>query len=342
MVFRTSNAGLHRAVASAWRVVHYAFHDWTREMTSPRRFVTIAGLVLQGYAFYALFTRSLVWPLIWPRGPALYVGIGLLYMLGYWITNVMLTSEFVRKTQLESDLIAAQQIQRTLQPDKVEQLSGYQLESYYKPFRGVGGDYFDVIGLGDSRTLFALADVSGKGMPAALLASNIQALVRSIADTEADLPTLANRINRHLIRYTPRDRFATAVFILLSPDSGELVYVNAGHNPPMLCGSGSTRFLEATGLPVGLFPSAEYEARVTTMHPGDLLLIFTDGLPDSVFGESPESRLREVLTGEPRSSLANLEGLVDPTLNQDDITILILKRAAIEARDDTNILSAGG
>jgi serine phosphatase RsbU (regulator of sigma subunit) len=76
------------------------------------------------------------------------------------------------------------------------------------------------------------------------------------------------------------------------------------------------------------------------MHPGDLLLIFTDGLPDSVFGESPESRLREVLTGEPRSSLANLEGLVDPTLNQDDITILILKRAAIEASDDTN--SAGG
>ena len=342
MPFRARKLALDRTVGSIQRVVRYASYDWTREMTSARRFVTMTGIVMQGYAFYALWTRSLVWPILWPSGPALYVSIWLLYMVGYCTTNAMLTSEFVRKTQLESDVIAAQQIQRTLQPDKIDQVIGYQLESYYKPFRGVGGDYFDVIDLAGNRTLLALADVSGKGMPAALLASNIQALVRSIADTEPNLPTLANRINRHLSRYTPSDRFATAMFIVLTWDSGELMYVNAGHNPPMICGSESTRFLEATGLPVGLFPSVKYEARAATMHPGNILLAFTDGLPDSVSGESPEGRLRDALTDDPRSSLANLKRLVDPALNEDDITILLVKRAAPERFGDTSILSASG
>ena len=301
-------------------------------MTPQRRLITMTGIVLQGWAFWALLSRSLIWPVIWPRGPALYASAWVLYILGYFITNVMLTSEFVRKTQLESDLIAAQQIQRTLQPERIEEPVGYELETYYKPFRGVGGDYFDVIGMQGDRVLFALADVSGKGMPAALLASNIQALVRSIAGTEPDLAALAKHINRHLVRYTPRDRFATAVFILLTPESGQVAYVNAGHNAPMISGSGSTRILEATGLPLGLFASTEYEVRAATMQPGDLLLIFTDGLPDSISGEDPGRRLRDALTSEPGGSLANLKRLVDPVLSEDDITILLVKRAAADAR----------
>jgi phosphoserine phosphatase RsbU/P len=99
----------------------------------------------------------------------------------------MLTSEFVRKTQLETDQIAARQIQQTLQPGKLEELLGYEVQAFYKPLREVGGDYFDVIELPANRTLFALADVSGKGIPAALLAANIQALVRSIASVESTL-----------------------------------------------------------------------------------------------------------------------------------------------------------
>jgi len=90
----------------------------------------------------------------------------------------MLTSELIRKTQLEADEKAAQGIQRMLHPDALEQRPGYQIEAFYRPFRAVGGGYFDVIDLPENRTLFALADVSGKGMAAALLASNNQALVR--------------------------------------------------------------------------------------------------------------------------------------------------------------------
>lgn len=231
MPSRIRQPGLDKSAGPFRRVFQYAFYDWTREMPKSKRLITWAGILIQGYAIYAGLTRSLIWPLMWPKPLFLYPAALLLYYLGYALMNAMLTSEFVRKTQLESDQIAAQQIQRTLQPEKLDELPGYQVETFYKPFRDVGGDYFDVIELPNDRTLFAVADVSGKGMPAALLAANIQALVRSIANVEADPLALARLINRHLSRYTPSDRFATAVFVVLCRDSGEVTYVMQGTTP---------------------------------------------------------------------------------------------------------------
>jgi serine phosphatase RsbU (regulator of sigma subunit) len=309
------------------RTLQYAFYDWTREMPRSKRLATWAGILLQGYAIYALWSRSLVWPWIWPQGPLLYVCVYVLYALGTGLMNLMLTSEFVRKTQLEADQIAAQQIQQTLQPAKLEELPGYEVEAFYKPFRQVGGDYFDVITLPGNRTLFAVADVSGKGMPAALLAANIQALVRSIAHVDADPLALATQINQHLSRYTPSDRFATAVFIVLSRESGELNYVNAGHNAPMVFCGGSTTTLEPTGMPLGLFPDAEHAVRTANLGPGGMLLLFTDGLTDSIPGKNPEKRLWDVLGDGSGGTMARLKGLVDAKFNEDDVTILLVKRA---------------
>ncbi len=297
-------------------------------MPRSKRIITWAGILIQGYAVYALWARSLVWPVMWPQGLLLYSSVFVLYALGGGIMNGMLTSEFVRKTQLEADQIAAQQIQRTLHPKEVKKLPGYEVETFYKPFRDVGGDYFDVIELAGNRTLFAVADVSGKGMPAALLAANIQALVRSIANIEVDPLALARQINRHLSRYTPSDRFATAVFVVLSRDSGELAYVNAGHNAPIVFGSGSTTALEATGMPLGLFPEAAYEARTALLFPGGALLLFTDGLTDSIPGKNPEDRLRDALADSSGRSMSLLKSLVDPRFNEDDVTILLVKRDA--------------
>ena len=205
------------------------------------------------------------------------------------------------------------------------------METYYKPFRDVGGDYFDVIELPSKRTLFAVADVSGKGMPAALLAANIQALVRSSANVEPDPLALARQINKHLSRYTPTDRFATAVFIMLSRDSGELAYVNAGHNAPILFCSGSTTVLESTGIPLGLFAEAEYEVATAVIPPAGSLLIFTDGLTDSIVAMNPADRLREALADNSGRTMSLLESLVDPKLNADDVTILLLKRSPYHA-----------
>jgi stage II sporulation SpoE-like protein len=264
-----------RALQYVHSALYYSYYDWTREMPRSKRVITWVGILMQGYAIYSFWARSLVWPLMWPKGIALYASAWLLYIVGASLMNGMLTSEFFRKTQLEADQIAARQIQQTLQPEKLEVLPGYQLEAFYRPFRDVGGDYFDVIVLPDDRTLFAVADVSGKGMPAALLAANIQALVRSISNVHADPLALARQINKHLSRYTPVDRFATAVFIVLDRDSGELTYVNAGHNAPIVFSSGSTKLLEATGMPLGLFAEAEYEACTAVIDPGGALLFTT-------------------------------------------------------------------
>jgi sigma-B regulation protein RsbU (phosphoserine phosphatase) len=165
-------------------------------------------------------------------------------------------------------------------------------------------------------------------MPAALLAANIQALVRTLANVEGNPDTLARQINRHLSRYTPSERFATSVFVVLSRDSGELTYVNAGHNPPIVTGSGSTTFLKATGMPLGLFTDAEYELGTGIIRPGGALLLFTDGLTDSIPGRNPEDRLRGALTDNPEVTLAMLQSLVDPRINEDDVTILLVKRTA--------------
>jgi serine phosphatase RsbU (regulator of sigma subunit) len=308
------------------RGLHYAFYDWTREMPKQRRVLVWTGILIQGYAIYAGFSRSLIWPLIWPTGPSLLASVWLLYVLGGTVINAMLTWELKRKTQLESDQIAARQIQQTLQPGYIEQFPGYQVETFYQPFRDVGGDYFDVIDLPGDRTLFALADVSGKGMPAALLSANIQALVRTIANVSPDPLTLARQISAHLNRYTPSDRYATAVFLILSHQSGELTYVNAGHNPPLLSAGDSVISLAATGLPLGLMRGSEYASGSTALPEGGSLLLFTDGLTDGISGDDPEGRLRAVMLGRPAEIMPRLKALLQPRLNQDDVTILLVRR----------------
>jgi len=305
-------------------------------MPRSKRFVAFAAVFFQGYAFYALLTRSLIWPWIWPREQVLYICVWLFYMLGYCVLNVTLTSEFVRKTQLESDVIAARQIQQTLQPTTYPKFAGYEIETFYKPFREVGGDYFDVIELPENRILFAVADVSGKGMPAALLAANIQALVRSIANLTYDPFAFALQINKHLSRYTPRDRFATALFIVLSRDSGELTYLNAGHNPPIVSSLCSTQFLDATGIPLGLFADAEYKTETAALARGGALLLFTDGLTDSIAGDRPEECLRDVMADSSRATMSNIRSLVNPRFNEDDVTVLLIKRTADSACDESN------
>src|SRR5208283_4866083 len=323
-----SSAGpFRRALQYAYSALYYSYYDWTREMPRYKRVITWIGILMQGYAIYCFWARSLVWPLMWPKGFPLYASAWLIYIVGASLMNGMLTSEFFRKTQLEADQIAARQIQQTLHPEKLDELPGYEVETLYKPFRDVGGDYFDVIELPGNRTLFAVADVSGKGMPAALLAANIQALVRSIANVEPDPLALARQINKHLSRYTPVDRFATAVFVVLNRDSGELTYVNAGHNAPIVFCSGSTTLLEATGMPLGLFADTEYEARTAVIPRGGALLLFTDGLTDSIQGTDPANRLRDALADSSGGTMSNLKSLVDPKFNEDDVTILLVKRS---------------
>src|SRR5215469_2786282 len=305
-----------------------AFYDFTREMSRPKRIITWAAILIQGYTIYALVTRSFAWPIMWPSTGIVFAVAIVLFYSAYTVMNGMLASELVRKTQLESDQSAARKIQQTLIPQKLEPLASYEVETYYRPFRDVGGDYFDVIALPESQTLIALADVSGKGMAAALLSANIQALVRSISSTGAEPVMLVKQINQHLCRHTPSGFFATAVFLLLNRDSGELTYVNAGHNAPIIFADGVIKSLEATGMPVGLFPDAEYEVRTALLNPGDSLLLFTDGLTDSIANDDPELQVQEILEAgtDLKKRMWQLRSLMEARLNRDDVTILLVAR----------------
>lgn len=247
--------------------------------------------------------------------------------------NGLLASELVRKTQLESDQTAARKIQQTLIPRELEPLQNYEIETYYQPFREIGGDYFDVIAISEVHTLIALADVSGKGIAAALLSANIQALVRSMSSAGAEPLALAKQINQHLCRHTPSGFFATAVFFLLKRDTGELRYVNAGHNAPIIFGDGVIKLLEATGLPLGLFTDTEYEARTAPLGPGDLLLLFTDGLTDSIADVDSEARMQTMLKGEKdiKKAIGKLRSLMDTKLIHDDVTIMLVARLPLSS-----------
>jgi len=310
------------------RGFHFAFYDFTREMSRGKRIVAWAAILVQGYAIYALATRSFVWPILWPSARTVFIVAIVVFYSAYTVMQGLLASELVRKTQLESDQTAARKIQRTLIPEKLEPIESYEIETYYQPFRDVGGDYFDVISLPEGRTLVALADVSGKGMAAALLSANIQALVRSMSNAGAEPLALAKQINQHLCRHTPSDFFATAVFLLLHRDSGEVTYVNAGHNAPVVFANGMIQCLEATGVPLGLFPEANYEARNAPLDPGNSVLLFTDGLTDSMAADDPEVRVHAMLQGggDMKQTMLKLRSLMEARLTRDDVTIVLVAR----------------
>src|SRR5215469_5236720 len=328
MFLRSITAKVRHWPAFVSRGLKFAFSDFTREMSRTKRIITWAAILVQGYAIYALITRSFIWPIIWPRPRIVYILGFVLFYSAYTVMNGLLASDLVRKTQLESDQAAARKIQQTLIPQKLEPLPSYEIETYYQPFRDVGGDYFDVIDLPESQTLIALADVSGKGMAAALLSANIQALVRSMSSAGAGPRALAKQINQHLCRHTPSGFFATAVFLLLNRDSGELTYVNAGHNAPIIFAGGVTKSLGATGIPLGLFTDADYEARTASLDPGHSVLLFTDGLTDSIAADDPELRVHAMLQAriDVKEMMLKLRSLIEAKLNLDDVTIVLLAR----------------
>jgi sigma-B regulation protein RsbU (phosphoserine phosphatase) len=196
--------------------------------------------------------------------------------------------------------------------------------------------------VGDRRLGIALADVSGKGIAAALIMSLVQASLRILAsDGKASLPELAARINDFLYRTTPGNKYATFFYAQLDTERRQLRYVNAGHNPPLLVreggdGAREIRELTAGGAVVGMLPGLSYEEATIDLHPGDVLLAFTDGVSeahdpgDEEFGED---RLKDVLRGAAHLPAAGIAATVSSALTDwirdaeqfDDLTFIVMK-----------------
>jgi len=216
------------------------------------------------------------------------------------LENERLFHEEVIKKQLESELNLALEIQRNLLPKETPILNGYQLAGISLPSRQVGGDYYDFIKLDDNRLLIAIADVSGKGMPASLLMANLQAALRVLSPLSLNLKELVSRLNTIVYQNTSAEKFVTFFCGILDISNNEFEYVNAGHNPPyILRKDNSIEELKEGGMILGFMDSGlEYSKGIAKIYEGDSILMFTDGVTEAMndkHEEFDENRVKEFL-----------------------------------------------
>ncbi|PID80703.1 hypothetical protein CSB20_06175 [bacterium DOLZORAL124_64_63] len=192
------------------------------------------------------------------------------------------TDSLVREN-LEEEMAMARNIQQRLLPGEVPQAPGWLLAGANHPSLHVSGDYFDYLKLKGGQHGFVIADVSGKGMPASLLASNVQASLRALAGVMDDPGQLLSAVNEALHASTDDEKFATAFLAVLAPDGRGLRYASAGHNPPLVLRTdGSAEWLKPAGTPLGMFPGMEYPVTEVPFNRGDLLISYTDGITEAV------------------------------------------------------------
>jgi serine phosphatase RsbU (regulator of sigma subunit) len=203
--------------------------------------------------------------------------------------QIAVAIENLRFEQQEREFEKAREIQQALLPGRIPQAPGIRIAGAWQPARVVGGDYYDVLDLGSGRLALVIADVSGKGIPAALLMSNVQAAVKALAYEATAPKDLCERVNRVISSNISVGRFITFFYGVLDTRTMTLAYSNAGHLPPILWHtSGTVERLDAGGLILGVSKRAVYEQGEVALEPGDRLLLFTDGLSEAFNGEDEE------------------------------------------------------
>lgn len=267
--------------------------------------------------------------------------IEFLYALGSLavtaIQNVELIEERITKQQLEEELRMARTIQRRLLPTQIPELAGIEISTLALSSREVGGDYYDVAPLNKNRTLFMIADVTGKGVPAALLMSSIHACTHIMLPMNLTLQEAIEHTNRMLYENTDPDKFITAFATIYYPDRS-LAFVNAGHEPPLLIRvDGRVEYLTDGGPLLGTIPNASYEASYITLSPGDLIIMYTDGVTEAMgkaMDEYTEKRLLDLVLANQNCSANALTELIQSDIQEftgpvqmlsDDRTLIVIK-----------------
>src|SRR5229473_3005594 len=257
------------------------------------------------------------------------------------LDNARLVEKERERQRFEQEINIARDIQQALLPRDFREFPHLAVTGFNLPCLSVGGDYFDVFPLGDGRTAFLIADVSGKGLGAALLTTMLQGALSGMT-LGTDPARVLNHVNRFLCSHSEVGRYATVFFGILDQE-GHLEFINAGHPSPILIrhGSAEEAFTEGS-YPVGLVPEAEYTAVCLKLEPGDTLVLFSDGVTeamdpdDQLFGVP---RLKRVLTGQPECPLGQLQKCVLEAVENftrgarqaDDLTLLIIRYRATAA-----------
>jgi len=241
----------------------------------------------------------------------------------------------IRLREQERDFEKAREIQQGLLPKKIPQLPGYEIACAWQPARAVAGDYYDVMKLSENSLGICIADVVGKGMPAALLMSNLQAIVRAMASEDMPPKQLCEKVNRVISSNMTPGKFITFFYCLLDAQKKKLVYTNAGHNRPILFHHDGTWIeLKAGGLALGMSRERNYEQGEIELNSGDRLLLFTDGVTEVVNAEREEfgeERLIALLGNNRQLHATDLQMKVLEAVTefshgefQDDVTMVVV------------------
>ena len=254
--------------------------------------------------------------------------------------NLALADEAAERRRLEQEVQLARKIQVGLLPDRLPDLETYELHGGTVPSQGVSGDFYEILERSESECVLVIADVSGKGISASLLTASLEALLAGALDAGLSPHAACDRVSRSLFERTPAAKYATAILAVLEPSTGSLTFTNAGHNPALVVSpGGAVRELTASGPPIGLLPEPTFSEQVVTLEPGDLLVLYTDGITEAADPEDEEfglERLTELCVARrdgPLDALATdlneaLERFARGVAFADDRTLVLLRRHA--------------
>jgi serine phosphatase RsbU (regulator of sigma subunit) len=332
----------HQRAAVRLRLFFTAF---TMKLSPARRVVYAASLIFAVGGFITLVRWraaevhvsgvDFVLP-----GVALPNGIVSL-LIAFALVNLLVLLEVADRLSLKNDLEIAREIQKAMLPPGRFRAPGADVAGLSRPANTVGGDFYEILPLGDGRLVAAVGDVAGKGSPAALLMALLLAMMRTLVDERLQPAALLERLNIQVCRQAPGTRFITLFYSVFDMTTGELTYVNAGHTTPLVLGSdGTVTRLHHGGVALGMFEASTFETGRVTLGPNDLLAIYSDGITEA---ESPagvpfdESGLEEILLTERANNVAAIGSAVVRAVERhtsdvrfvDDLTLLLLRRSSV-------------
>jgi serine phosphatase RsbU (regulator of sigma subunit)/anti-sigma regulatory factor (Ser/Thr protein kinase) len=262
-------------------------------------------------------------------------------------------AEARERERIAQELRVARLIQHTLLPKALPELQGWQLATHYQPAREVGGDFYDFLDLPDGRLGLVIGDVTDKGVPAALVMATTRSVLRSVAQRVERPGAVLEQANDLLCPDIPRNMFITCLYAILDPRTGHLVFANAGHDLPYRHHAHGADELRATGMPLGLMPGMHYEEKDVVLHPGESVLLYSDGLVEAHNRERAMfsfGRVRDLVAAQRSNAdttlvevlLHELQQFTGPGWEQeDDITLVTLQRTAAAPEERNEAMNDG-
>ena len=322
---------------------HELFLAFTMKLSPARRLIYAVALVASLIGLIELFTGfDLRWAPAGPYSIPLIVPTWrdgtVLLLVGFFLLNLLVILEVADRLSLKNDLEIARDIQKQMLPREAFRAEGIEVYGLTRPANTVGGDFYEISPQADGRLVIAVGDVAGKGSPAALLMALLLAIMRTLLDEGMEAAPLMERLNLQIARHSPSSRFITLFFAVIDPRTGDVVYVNAGHLPPIVRRrDGTFTRLAQGGIALGLSRKSKYAASADRLETGDVLVLYSDGITEaeSEAGVAfDEAGIEHILSLRPDATAPDLSRDVFAAVEQhvgdqrlaDDLTVLVARR----------------